>query len=47
LANDDEIVSMIAGLGANVDLAWLANLAVAMPSGSAALLAKRLRLSRI
>ena len=46
LANDDEIGSMIAGLGANVDLAWLANLAVAMPSGSAALLAKRLRLSR-
>jgi len=46
LANDDEIGSMIAGLGANVDFAWLANLAVAMPSGSAALLAKRLRLSR-
>ena len=46
LANDDEIGSMIAGLGANVDLAWLVNLAVAMPSGSAALLAKRLRLSR-
>ena len=46
LANDDEIGSMIAGLGANVDFAWLVNLAVAMPSGSAALLAKRLRLSR-
>ena len=46
LANDDEIASMIAGLGANVDFAWLVNLAVAMPSGSAALLAKRLRLSR-
>ena len=46
LANDDEIGSMIAGLGANIDLAWLVNLAVAMPSGSAALLAKRLRLSR-
>ena len=45
--NDDEIGSMIAGLGANVDLAWLANLAVAMPSGSAALLAQRLRLSRV
>jgi poly(A) polymerase len=37
---------MIAGLGANVDFAWLVNLAVAIPSGSAALLAKRLRLSR-
>ena len=46
LANDDEIASMISGLGANVDFAWLVNLAVAMPSGSAALLAKRLRLSR-
>ena len=46
LANDDEIGSMIAGLGANVVFAWLANLAVAMPSGSAVLLAKRLRLSR-
>ena len=46
LANDDEIGSMIAGIGANVDFAWLANLAVAMPSGSAVLLAKRLRLSR-
>ena len=46
LANDDEIESMIDGLGANVDFAWLVNLAVAMPSGSAALLAKRLRLSR-
>ena len=46
LANDDEIESMIAGLGANVDFAWLVNLAVAMPPGSAALLAKRLRLSR-
>ncbi|MGB2241681.1 MAG: hypothetical protein ACPH3B_07635, partial [Candidatus Puniceispirillaceae bacterium] len=30
----------------NVDFAWLVNLAVAMPCGSAALLAKRLRLSR-
>jgi hypothetical protein len=38
---------MIAGLGANVDFSWLANLAVAMPSGSAVLLAKRLRLSRV
>jgi hypothetical protein len=37
---------MIAGLVENVDFAWLVNLAVAMPSGSAALLAKRLRLSR-
>ena len=46
VANDDEIGSVIAGLGANDDFAWLANLAVAMPSGSAALLAKRLRLSR-
>ena len=46
LANDDEIESMIAGLGANVDFAWLVNLAVAMPPGSAALLARRLRLSR-
>ena len=46
LANDDEIESMITGLGANVDFAWLVNLAVAMPPGSAALLAKRLRLSR-
>jgi tRNA nucleotidyltransferase/poly(A) polymerase len=46
LANDDEIASMISGLGANVDFAWLVNLAVAMPSGSAAVLAKRLRLSR-
>jgi hypothetical protein len=46
LANDDEVRSMIVGLGANVDFAWLVNLAVAMPSGSAALLAKRLRLSR-
>ena len=46
LANDDEIASMISGLGANVDFAWLVNLAVAMPSGSAVLLAKRLRLSR-
>jgi poly(A) polymerase len=46
LANDDEIGSMIAGLEANVDFAWLVNLAVALPSGSAALLAKRLRLSR-
>lgn len=46
LANDDEIGSMIAGLGTNVDFVWLVNLAVAMPSGSAALLAKRLRLSR-
>ena len=46
LANDDENASMISGLGANVDFAWLVNLAVAMPSGSAALLAKRLRLSR-
>ena len=46
LANDDEIASMISGLSANVDFAWLVNLAVAMPSGSAALLAKRLRLSR-
>ena len=46
LANDDEIESMIAGLGVNVDFAWLVNLAVAMPPGSAALLAKRLRLSR-
>ena len=45
LANDDEIESMIARLGANVDFAWLVNLAVAMPPGSAALLAKRLRLS--
>ena len=46
LSNDDEIGSMIAGLGVNVDFAWLVNLAVVMPSGSAALLAKRLRLSR-
>ena len=46
LANDDEIASMISGLSANVNFAWLVNLAVAMPSGSAALLAKRLRLSR-
>ena len=46
LASDDEIGSMIAGIGANVDFAWLANLAVAMPLGSAAHLAKRLRLSR-
>ena len=46
LSNDDEIGSMIAGLGANVDFAWLVNLAVVMPSGSAARLAKRLRLSR-
>jgi poly(A) polymerase len=46
VANDDDIGSMIAGLGANVDFAWLVNLAVAMPSGSAAHLAKRLRLSR-
>jgi poly(A) polymerase len=46
LANDDDIGSMIAGLGENVDFAWLVNLAVAMPSGSAALLAKRLRLNR-
>jgi poly(A) polymerase len=46
LANDDDIGSMIAGLVENVDFAWLVNLAVAMPSGSAALLAKRLRLSR-
>ncbi|MDB9889895.1 hypothetical protein OAD74_00725 [Alphaproteobacteria bacterium] len=46
LPNDDEIGSMIACLGANVDFAWLANLAVAMPTGSAMLLAKRLRLSR-
>ena len=37
---------MIAGMGANVNFAWLANLAVAMPLGSAAHLAKRLRLSR-
>jgi poly(A) polymerase len=47
LANDDEIGSVIGGLGANVDFVWLVNLAVAMPSGSAALLAKRLRLSRV
>ncbi|MDA9022477.1 hypothetical protein N9I56_03270 [Alphaproteobacteria bacterium] len=46
LANDDDIEAMIAGLGANVDFAWLVNLAVAIPVGSAALLAKRLRLSR-
>ena len=46
LANDDEIRSMINGIGVNVDFAWLVNLAVAMPSGSAAFLAKRLRLSR-
>ena len=46
LSNDDEIRSMIAGLGANIDFAWLLNLAVVMPSGSAARLAKRLRLSR-
>ena len=46
LANDDEIEAMIAGLGANVNFAWLVTLAVAMPSGSATLLAKRLRLSR-
>jgi poly(A) polymerase len=46
VANDDDIGLMIAGLGANVDFAWLVNLAVAMPSGSAALLAERLRLSR-
>ena len=45
LASDDDIGSMIAGLGAKVDFAWLVNLALAMPSGSAALLAKRLRLS--
>ena len=46
LPNDDEIGSMITGLSANANFAWLVNLAVAMPSGSATLLAKRLRLSR-
>ena len=46
VANDDDIGSMIAGLGANVDFAWLVNIAVAIPVGSATLLAKQLRLSR-
>ena len=47
LANDDENAVMVAGLGAKVNFAWLVNLAVAVPSGSAALLAERLRLSRV